>query len=248
VLAGCLAGPYWPGAAIGWSTLMRLSGASRSSRQMDPVQSSFGARTRWTRCWLSTSPDGCSSQGACNQGSFYDCFDAVVLFSVPREVLLQRIANGQPNPSAKQQRERQPIPEPERPRRRRCNAKCCQRSGENFPYFCRHAEPGRPHRRGAGASARSSMEDIVAELAVRAGSRCSSRPPAAGAQEVLVLLLLSAPKAARKCRARKTLAVLPKLSARHRPGAETPQDMKSLHRAPPPREPTNQNPIPSRAL
>jgi hypothetical protein len=33
-----------------------------------------------------------------------------------------------------------------------------------------------------------------------------------------------------------------------RPGAETPQDMKSLHRAPPPREPTNQNPIPSRAL
>jgi dephospho-CoA kinase len=36
--------------------------------------------------WLSVA--GCAS----NQGSFYDRFDAVVLFSVPREVLLQRIA------------------------------------------------------------------------------------------------------------------------------------------------------------
>ncbi len=39
---------------------------------------------------------GCAS----NQGSFYDRFDAVVLLSVPREVMLQRIATRSTNPSA----------------------------------------------------------------------------------------------------------------------------------------------------
>src|SRR5213076_2682094 len=37
---------------------------------------------------------GCAS----NQGSFYDRFDDIVLFSVPREVLLQRIATRSTNP------------------------------------------------------------------------------------------------------------------------------------------------------
>jgi dephospho-CoA kinase len=40
---------------------------------------------------------GCAS----NQGSFYDRFDAVVLLSVPREVMLQRIATRSTNPFGK---------------------------------------------------------------------------------------------------------------------------------------------------
>ena len=76
---------------------------------MDPVLSSFGARTRWTRCLPGTSPDGCSSQGRFNQGSFYDRFDAVVLLSVPREVMLQRIATRSTNPFGKDAHERQRI-------------------------------------------------------------------------------------------------------------------------------------------
>ena len=39
---------------------------------------------------------GCAS----NQGLFYDSFDAVVLLSVPREVMLQRIATRSTSPSA----------------------------------------------------------------------------------------------------------------------------------------------------
>jgi hypothetical protein len=46
------------------STLTCLPGASRSPRQLGPVRSSFGARTRWTPCSPGTSPDGCSSQDA----------------------------------------------------------------------------------------------------------------------------------------------------------------------------------------
>jgi hypothetical protein len=61
----------------------------------------LGARMRWTRCSLTTSPDGCSSLGAPQiKARFYDRFDAVVLFSVPREVLLHRIATRSTNPSA----------------------------------------------------------------------------------------------------------------------------------------------------
>jgi hypothetical protein len=40
---------------------------------------------------------GCAS----NQGLFYDRFDAVVLLSVPREVMLQRIATRLTNPFGK---------------------------------------------------------------------------------------------------------------------------------------------------
>ena len=40
---------------------------------------------------------GCAS----NQASFYDRFDAVELLSVPREVMLQRIATRSTNPPAK---------------------------------------------------------------------------------------------------------------------------------------------------
>jgi dephospho-CoA kinase len=48
---------------------------------------------------------GCAS----NQGLFYDRFDAVVLLSVPREILLQRIATRRTNPFGKTARERQRI-------------------------------------------------------------------------------------------------------------------------------------------
>jgi hypothetical protein len=48
---------------------------------------------------------GCAS----NQGSFYDRFDAVALFSVPREVVLQRIAARSTNPFGKRAHEQQRI-------------------------------------------------------------------------------------------------------------------------------------------
>jgi dephospho-CoA kinase len=48
---------------------------------------------------------GCAS----NQGSFYDRFDAVVLLSVPREVMLQRIATRSTNPFGKGAHEQQRI-------------------------------------------------------------------------------------------------------------------------------------------
>jgi adenylate kinase family enzyme len=48
---------------------------------------------------------GCAS----NQGSFYDRFDAVVLLSAPREVMLQRIATRSTNSFGKGARERQRI-------------------------------------------------------------------------------------------------------------------------------------------
>ena len=48
---------------------------------------------------------GCAS----NQRSFYDRFDAVVLLSVPREVMLQRIATRSTNPFGKSPREQQRI-------------------------------------------------------------------------------------------------------------------------------------------
>jgi adenylate kinase family enzyme len=48
---------------------------------------------------------GCAS----NQGSFYDRFDAVVLFSVPREVMHQRIATRSTNPFGKRPHEQQRI-------------------------------------------------------------------------------------------------------------------------------------------
>jgi hypothetical protein len=46
---------------------------------------------------------GCAS----NQGSFYDRFDAVVLFSMPREVLLQRTTTRSTNPFGKRAHEQQ---------------------------------------------------------------------------------------------------------------------------------------------
>lgn len=48
---------------------------------------------------------GCAS----NQGLFYDRFDAVVLLSVPREVMLKRIATRSTNPFGKTAQERQRI-------------------------------------------------------------------------------------------------------------------------------------------
>ena len=48
---------------------------------------------------------GCAS----NQGSFYDRFDAVVLLSVPREVMLQRIARRSTKPFGKGAHEQQRI-------------------------------------------------------------------------------------------------------------------------------------------
>lgn len=48
---------------------------------------------------------GCAS----NQGSFYDRFDAVVLLSVPREVMLQRIATRSTNPFGKRAHDQQRI-------------------------------------------------------------------------------------------------------------------------------------------
>ncbi len=48
---------------------------------------------------------GCAS----NQGSFYDRFDAVVLLSVPGEVMLQRIATRSTNPFGKRAHEQQRI-------------------------------------------------------------------------------------------------------------------------------------------
>jgi dephospho-CoA kinase len=43
------------------------------------------------------------------RGFFYDRFDAVVLLSVPREVMLQRIATRSTNPFGKRAREQQRI-------------------------------------------------------------------------------------------------------------------------------------------
>jgi hypothetical protein len=48
---------------------------------------------------------GCAS----NQASFYDRFDAVVLLSVPREVIIQRIATRSTNPFGKRAHEQQRI-------------------------------------------------------------------------------------------------------------------------------------------
>ena len=48
---------------------------------------------------------GCAS----NQGSFYDRFDAVVLLSVPRDVMLQRIATRSTNHFGKRAHEQQRI-------------------------------------------------------------------------------------------------------------------------------------------
>jgi adenylate kinase family enzyme len=48
---------------------------------------------------------GCAS----NQGSFYDRFEAVVLLSVPRDVMLQRIATRSTNPFGKGAHEQQRI-------------------------------------------------------------------------------------------------------------------------------------------
>jgi dephospho-CoA kinase len=48
---------------------------------------------------------GCAS----NQGLFYDRFDAVVLLSVPREIMLQRIAERSTNPFGKAAQEQQRI-------------------------------------------------------------------------------------------------------------------------------------------
>ena len=48
---------------------------------------------------------GCAS----NQAMFYDRFDAVVLLSVPREVMLQRIATRSTNPFGKADHEQQRI-------------------------------------------------------------------------------------------------------------------------------------------
>ena len=48
---------------------------------------------------------GCAS----NQGSFYDRFDAVVLLSAPRAIMLQRIASRSTNPFGKEAREQQRI-------------------------------------------------------------------------------------------------------------------------------------------
>lgn len=48
---------------------------------------------------------GCAS----NQGSFYDRFDAIVVLSVPREVLLQRITSRTTNSFGKAPAERQRI-------------------------------------------------------------------------------------------------------------------------------------------
>jgi hypothetical protein len=56
-----------------------------------------------------TSPDGCSSQVRFESRLVYDRFDAVVLLSVPREVMFQRIANRSTNPFGKDAHERQRI-------------------------------------------------------------------------------------------------------------------------------------------
>jgi hypothetical protein len=65
-----------------------------------------------------------------------------------------------------------------------------------------------PIQRGSSAAA----------IAGTAAPRASSRSPGTSSS--------FSPKAGRKCRAHKTLAVLPKLSVRHPPRAETPQDME----------------------
>jgi hypothetical protein len=61
------------------------------------------------RCAPSMPPDGFVAACASNQGSFYDRFDAVVLLSVPREVMLQRIATRSTNPFGKRAHEQRRI-------------------------------------------------------------------------------------------------------------------------------------------
>jgi predicted ATPase len=73
-----------------------------SPRQQDPVLSSFWRKdamdaflAQHVNGWLFVA--GCAS----NQGSFYDRFNTVVPFSVPREVMLQHIATRSTNPFGK---------------------------------------------------------------------------------------------------------------------------------------------------
>jgi hypothetical protein len=102
--------PNWPGAAIGWSTL-NLSAQSievaspdgSGTEQLWREDAMNTVLARHVTGWLFVA--GCAS----NQGSFYDRFDAVVLLSVPRRVMLQRIATRSTNPICKGAHERQRI-------------------------------------------------------------------------------------------------------------------------------------------
>ena len=78
---------------------------------MDPEQSSCGWHEEAMNALLAQEVTGWLFVAGCasNQGLFYDRFDAVVLLSVPREVMLQRIASRSTNPFGKTPQERQRI-------------------------------------------------------------------------------------------------------------------------------------------
>ena len=84
-----------------WSTLRQPAapGAEQLWRR-DAMDALLAQRVAG---WLFVA--GCAS----NQGSFYDRFDAVVLLSVPRDVMLQRIATRSTNHFGKRAHEQQRI-------------------------------------------------------------------------------------------------------------------------------------------
>jgi dephospho-CoA kinase len=80
-----------------------------------PLADGSGVEQRWREDAMSAllaedAPYGLFAAGcASNQGLFYDRFDAVVLLSVPREILLHRLATRLTNPFGKTALERQRI-------------------------------------------------------------------------------------------------------------------------------------------
>lgn len=80
-----------------------------------PLPDRFGTEQLWREdrmsALLAEDIDGALFISGCtsNQGKFYDRFDAVVLLSLPIEVLLERVASRAANPYGKDPAERQRI-------------------------------------------------------------------------------------------------------------------------------------------
>ena len=94
----------------------RVVDADRSEWSVEvPLADGSGIQQLWREDAMSAllaedAPTGLFVAGcASNQGSFYDRFDAVVLLSVPRKILLRRLATRLTNPFGKTAAERQRI-------------------------------------------------------------------------------------------------------------------------------------------
>ena len=94
----------------------RVVDADRSEWSVEvPLADGSGIQQLWREDAMSAllaedAPTGLFVAGCVsNQGSFYDRFDAVVLLSVPRKILLRRLATRLTNPFGKTAAERQRI-------------------------------------------------------------------------------------------------------------------------------------------